>query len=118
MGTLKSSTKAKRRGSKLAFLGRDTRSAVVAPEDTISSASTGDVVGPATTRELVNKAWARSRHRSLLPLLLCTLSQRLLLPELIVSTASFSSASMAPKRATAAQKGKAKLQTGVSTAAA
>ena len=37
-------------GPKDACLGRDTWSATVAPETTISSASTGDAVGPATTR--------------------------------------------------------------------
>ena len=49
MGMPKSSTEAKRRGPKDACLGRDTWGAAVAPEATISSASTGDAVGPATS---------------------------------------------------------------------
>ena len=56
MGTPESSMKAKRRGPNRACLGRDTWSAAVAPAATISSASTGVVVGPATTRRPVNKA--------------------------------------------------------------
>ena len=58
---------AKHRGPSDACLGRDTWGAAVAPEATISSASTGVVVGPATTRRPVNKAWvlnARNHEES------------------------------------------------------